>query len=242
MQDKQQAEALSTQLFNAIKVSLDPGQIEAFGKGLEKLTPKISDTQAEELSDQLIILIKDSQDTYTSFKTLRQSLASIAARKQDEQQAGALANQLLTTMKESMAPEQFDALGQGLAAIATKIPVSELEQLTIQLINAINDPSQFKIIGQGLQENDLDRFRTIGQSLAAMIKMMPEKQAKTLAKTLFLDIINSDIKKPLDPGQFQALGQGLAEVTAKMTQTQTNAFAKQLFYRNDGCKVLLQAS
>jgi hypothetical protein len=234
MQDKQQVGALANQLFTAIKVSLDPGQIEAFGKGLEKLAPKISDTQSEELTKQLIILIKDSKNPY-SCKTLGQSLASVAVRKQDEQQAGALANmreeqqagtiakQLFAAMKESNIPEQFDALGQGFAEIVTQIPPSELIPLINQLIDAIKNPSQFKIISGGL-EYDFARFKTIGQSLAAIIKIMPEEQANTIVNTLF-----SAIKeKHLDPGQINALGQGLAEATAKMTQTQADTFAKKL--------------
>ena len=269
MQDKQQAGALANQLFNAIKASLDPEQIsakkaslvpeqiETFGKGFEILAPKISETLAEELAEKLIILIKDSSYTYNSFnnafKTLEQSLASIDARKQDEQkagalgkmqddqQAGAMAKQLFTTMKESMVPEQFDALGQGLAAIATKIPASELEPLTIQLINAINDThGQFKIIGQGLQEDDIDRYRTLGYSLAAMIKMMPEKQANTMANTLF-----SAIKKKA-PGsrtnKCSRSGTGRSD-----SQNDTNFgryFCQKAHFHNKrfkGCKGLLQA-
>jgi hypothetical protein len=62
-----------------------------------------------------------------------------------------------------------------------------------------------------------------------MLQMMPEKQANTLAETLFSAIKNSALKANLnDPGQFQALGQGLAEVTAKMTQAQADTFANRL--------------
>lgn len=228
-QDEQPIRATANQLYNAIKAFLDPGQIEAFGKGFETLAPKISETHAEELVEHPIILIKDSGDAYSSIETLRQSLVSIAARKQYEQKAGELAKQLFTAMKESKDPEQFDALGQGLAAVATEIPALELKQLTDQLIDTIKNPSQLQIMGQGLQ-GDVAHYRTIGESLAAMIKMMPEEQAKTLAKTLFSDIINSDMKKkPMDTGQFNALGQGLAEATAKITQTlDANTFANQL--------------
>jgi len=257
MQDKQQAGALANQLFNAIKTSLDPvqisakkgalvpEQIETLGKGFEILAPKIPENLAEDLSEKLIVLIKDSSYTYISFynafKTLEQSLASIEeARKgdkqkagtlgkmQDYQQAGDMAKLLFNTMKESMIPEQFDALGQGLAAIVTKMPISELELLTDQFINAIvikgEYHSQFNIIGQGLQEDDIARYRTLGNSLTAMLQMMPEKQANTIADTLFSALK----KKHLDPGQINALGQGLAEAAAKITQPLADTFAKKL--------------
>ena len=224
MQDKQQIGALAGQLFTAINASLNQGQIEAFGKSLEKLAPKISDILAQELAEQLVNLIKDPRNSY-SFKTLGQSLASVAATMPEQDPLAAkLAYQLFTAMIKSMVPEQFDALGQGLAAIAAKIPTSESKKLTIQLINAIKDSSQFKFIGQEFQEKDIDRFRMLGQDLAAIIKMTPDEQAETLAEMLF-----SAIKMPLDSGQLYALGLGLKEVTAKLTQTQADTFAKQLF-------------
>jgi hypothetical protein len=127
-------------------------------------------------------------------------------------------------MKQTTVPEQFDALGQGLAAIAAKIPASGLEPLTSALIDAIKEPGQFSIIGLGQPGDNFDRFRIIGQDLAAIIKMIPDVKAEAMAPPLL-----STIKKPLDYWQFYALGLGLKEVTAKMTQAQADIFAYQLF-------------
>ncbi|MFZ2172280.1 MAG: ATP-binding protein, partial [Methylococcaceae bacterium] len=108
MQDEQLAGVLANQLFVAIKASLDTGlinakrtslvagQIEAFGKGVEILAPKISATVVEELVEQLVILVVDSKNSY-AFKTLGQNLVTVAAKMPENQpQTAILADHLFT--------------------------------------------------------------------------------------------------------------------------------------------------
>jgi hypothetical protein len=159
-------------------------------------------------------------------------MAAVAAKMPAQHSPAAiLANRLFTTMKDALDPEQFDALASGLAAIAAKIPAPESGPLASQLINAITDAKQFKIIDKGAPDDDVNRFRAIGPILAALVKITPEAEAETYASQLF-----SAIKMPLDAGQFQALSHGLAEVTAKMTQPQADSFAGQLIKAMKGAK------
>lgn len=221
MKDAQQSGVLANRVLAAINASSIPAQIEALEKALEILATRVPENMAEDLAQQIALQIKNTKNAYP-FMTLGQSLANAAAKMPGQNTGtGLLARQLFADMKDTTIPEQFDDLGQGLAAIADKIPAADIEPLTIHLIDAIKDPRVFKIIGQGLQENDLYRFRTIGKCLAAMIKMIPAERSEYLAE-LFFSGLN---QKQLDPGQFEALGLGLAEATAKMTQNQADSFA-----------------
>jgi len=229
------AQNLAEQLVNLIKDSSNPYPFKTLGQTLVSVVPKMpeQDLLAGKFSDQLFTAMKQSK-VPEQFDTLGQGLAEIVT-KIPASKLVPLAKQFINaiTIKINIKHHsQFCTIGEELQeddfhryrALGLAKPL--IDAITIKNKTNTKHHSQFCIIGEGLQEDDLDRYRTLGQSLAAIIKMMPEKQAKKLADTLFSEIMNSDIKKPLDPGQFNALGQGLAEATAKLTQDQADIFAK----------------